>query len=237
MPSIVRRGFQEEDYKWFSNEAVAKLRVAQEEIVWLLNRGYKIDVALDFVAGHYQLTARQRIALLRGTASDSQVENRNNKLLPLSLIRDGIIYIDGFNLIINLEVALSGSISILGRDGVIRDLAGLRGTYRLIDKTDKALELIGETLQELKIPEVRFFLDAPVSNSGRLKSRILEYAEGWKIPVVVELIPNVDNVLSNLDRVVTGDSVILDECISWFNLLRFIVEDKVEEPWIVDLSD
>ena len=57
-------------------------------------------------------------------------------------------------------------------DGTIRDLAGLRGTYKLIDKTDRAINLIGEYLQKLKIKKVVFYLDSPVSNSGRLKIRI-----------------------------------------------------------------
>jgi hypothetical protein len=234
LTSVVKRGFDPEDHKWFSKEAVERLKVAQVEIEWLLNRGYKIDVALDFVAGHYQFTARQRVALLRATATETQVQKRVIKSLQLPLAKEDGIYIDGFNLIINLEVALSGSILIIGRDGVIRDLAGLRGTYRLIDKTDKALELIGLTLKELQVPYVKFFLDAPVSNSGRLKSKILESAEGWEIPVEVNLVPNADPILSKLGRVVTGDSVILDECISWFNLLRFIVEDKVRDAWIID---
>lgn len=236
MTSTVRRGFDPEDCKWFSEEAVRRLSIAQEEVEWLLNRGYKIGVALDFVAGHYQFTARQRIALLRATATDGQVQNRRSKQLPLSSAKEDVISIDGFNLIINLEVALSGSVSILGRDGVIRDLAGLRGTYRLIDKTDMALEIIGLTFRELNVPRAKFFLDAPVSNSGRLKSKILEAAEGWQVPVEVELVPNADSILSKLGRVVTGDSVILDECASWFNLLRFIIGNKIKDAWIVNLG-
>ena len=52
----------------------------------------------------------------------------------------------------------------------------------------------------------------------------------------MELISNVDTVLSNLDRIVTADSIILDECKSWFNLSRKIVDDYIPYAWIVDLS-
>lgn len=96
-----------------------------------------------------------------------------------------------------------------------------------------ALELIGKTFKKLKVPEAKFFLDSPVSNSGRLRNRILEYSNKWKIPVEVELIPNADVVLSKMERVVTGDSIILDNCISWFNLSRIIVEDYIKNAWIV----
>ena len=112
-------------------------------------------------------------------------------MLPFECAKDGCLNIDGFNIIITLEVALSGSPILLGKDGVFRDLAGLRGTYRVIDKTDTALNLMGKTLQELHVPMVKFFLDSPVSNSGRLKSKILKNSTQWGIPVEVELIPTI----------------------------------------------
>lgn len=47
---------------------------------------------------------------------------------------DSEVYIDCFNTVISLEIAFSDSTLLLCMDGTIRDLAGLRGTYRLIDK-------------------------------------------------------------------------------------------------------
>ena len=118
---------------------------------------------------------------------------------------------------------------------VFRDLAGLRGTYRLIDKTDTALNLIGKILRECKCAMSTVLLDSPVSNSGRLKSKILGLSEQWGLPVEVELVPNVDVILSDKE-VVTGDSIILDACRSWFNLSRKIIEDYIQDAWIIDLS-
>lgn len=83
---------------------------------------------------------------------------------------------------------------------------------------------------------VKFYLDSPVSNSGRLKSKILECSKLWNIPVEVELINNVDAMLSSQERIVTGDSIILDKCKSWFNLSRKIIEDYIRDAWIIDLS-
>lgn len=231
-----RRGFDAEDYKWFSDDSISKLKIAQQEVGWLLDRGYKMSSIVDLVGGHYQLTARQRTALKRATSSTIQCEERKSNMLSFEACKDGCLYIDGFNLIITLEVALSKSLLILGNDGVLRDLAGLRGTYRIIDKTDEALKLIGKTFKELYVPEAKFFLDSPVSNSGRLKSKILEHSYDWGIPVEVELVPNADIILSKMERVVTGDSIILDECNSWFNLSSKIVDDYVNDAWIANLS-
>jgi hypothetical protein len=234
---IKKRGFDEEDHKWFSKQAIEKLKIAQEEVEWLLNRGYKLSSIIDLIGGHYQFSSRQRNALQRATSSKTQYEKRKATRLPVEAYKENCIYIDGFNLIITLEVALSGSVLILGNDGALRDLAGLRGTYRLIDKTDEALKLIGEAFRQLKVPEAKFFLDAPVSNSGRLRSRILEHAYSWGIPVEVELIPNADPILSKMGRIVTGDSIILDECKSWFNLSREIIEFYIKDAWIIKFAE
>lgn len=228
-----RRGFDPKDKRFFSAEAVINLGIAQEEIQWLLDRDYSIDTVINFVGNHYLFSSRQRLALRRATAMETQYNKRRSTLLPLENAKYGCMFIDGFNIIITLEVALSGGVIILGKDGVLRDLAGLRGTYRLINKTETALDLIGIALNEFNVPQVKFFLDEPVSNSGRLRNKILSHSKVWNIPTEVELVRDPDPILSNMGRVVTGDSIILDNCKSWFNLSRKIVEDYIKDAWIV----
>jgi hypothetical protein len=232
---IARRGFDEEDYRWFSSEALVRLQSAQEELKWLLDRGYKMSPVTELIGGHYQLSARQRTALQRSTATTLQCSIRDSKKLQCNSMKGKCIYIDGFNLIITLEVALSGSVLILGNDGCLRDLAGLRGTYRIIDKTEEAIELIGRAFKELDTSEVKIFLDSPVSNSGRLKSKILDQSANWDAKVEVELVPNADPILNSMESVVTSDSIILDECKSWINLSAMIVQKYINKAWIVNL--
>ena len=175
----IRRGYDPEDEKIFSDENIKKLKIIQDEIQWLLDRGYKMKQVIEFTGNHHLLSSRARTALQRTTSSTADYEKRRFTMLPLECAKDGCLNIDGFNLIITLEVAMSGSPILLGKDGVFRDLAGLRGTYRLIDKTNDALNLIGKALRELNVPMVKFYLDSPVSNSGKLKSKILEYSHQW----------------------------------------------------------
>lgn len=232
-----KRGFYPKDKSFFSEDSIINLGIAQEEIQWLLDRNYKIDTVINFVGNHYLLSSRQRLALRRATAMSIQYKKRKSSLLSLEDAKQKCIFIDGFNLIITLEVALSGNVLILGKDGVLRDLAGLRGTYRLIDKTKLALDFIGMALNELNVPQVKFFLDEPVSNSGRLKNEILNHSKTWNIFTEVELVRNPDPILSNMERVVTSDSVILDNCKSWFNLSRKIVQDYVKDAWIIRFNE
>lgn len=234
---ITRRGYDPEDDKWFSREAEAKLSKAMEDFQYLLDRGYKSKPAIDFTGNHYLLSARQRTAIQRSAATQLQYEKRKASMLPLEKAKDGCIIIDGFNLVISLEAALSKSVLILGRDGVIRDLAGLRGTYNIIDKTEEALNLIGKAVNKLSIPSMKFYLDSPVSNSGRLKKKILEQQDKWGIPLAVNLVMNADKEISGLGRIVTADSILLDKCISWFNLSRYIIDEYIKDAWIVPFNN
>lgn len=231
-----KRGIDKEDRRWFSEEAIEKLGAAQHEVKWLLDRGYKMGPITDFVGAHYQFSTRQRSALQRATASTKDCICRRKKLLNYESISEGCLNIDGFNLIITLEVALSGGTLIQGNDGAVRDLAGLRGTYKLIDKTEKALLLFGDYVKVHQPTNIMFYLDAPVSNSGRLKERILKHSQTWDIPTNVDLVANADTILSEMDRVVTSDSIILDRCLSWFNITLNIIEDYISDARIISLN-
>ncbi|SFC13195.1 DUF434 domain-containing protein [Clostridium uliginosum] len=237
MSKVSKRGFDEADTRWFSEKSLITLRKAHKEIKWLIDREYKIENVVTFVGDRYQFSTRQRDALKRSTCTTKNQIIRKEKELSINEMSNGIIQIDTFNLIITLEVALSGGTLITGNDGNIRDLAGLRGTYKLIDKTDIALELIGELLKDKEAKEVRFYLDSPVSNSGKLKSKILEYSKQWGFETEVELVNNADIVLENLERVVSSDSIVIDKCKSYFNMGKSIIEDYINEANIVNLSN
>lgn len=131
---------------------------------------------------------------------------------------------------------LSESLLLKCMDGTVRDLAALRGTYRLIDKTDGAIQMIGRKLAEYKVGKTVFYLDAPVSNSGRLKGRILKLLAEYDFEVQVEVINQVDSALEKLDNVITGDAIILDKCISWINMNRQIIDDYIGEYPYVDFE-
>jgi len=235
-PESVRRGYDPDDARLFSEASLPLLLTAQQEIRWLLNRGYPMSSVTDLVGSHHQLAARQRTALQRATASDRQLAGRESTRLPPRDAFRQTLLIDGFNLIILLEVALSGSPLVLGQDGVLRDLAGLRGTYRIVTQTERAVSLIGQTLAALGASGAVFYLDENVSNSGRLRHLILDQADAWPLTVRVALVANADSCLCRQERIVTGDSFVLDTCCSWFNLARQIVAESIPHAWIVPLD-
>lgn len=121
-------------------------------------------------------------------------------------------------------------------DGAIRDLAGLRGTYRLIDKTYGVLEILGKAFRSLELECVNFYIDAPVSNSGNLKAAIYEAAEKWEVNVNVDIVINPDVILEKSNYVVSSDSIILDKCDGWINLVSYIIKEYIDNAWVINLE-
>ena len=230
----VKRGYVPKDTVEFGPKAEDKLNAAAQELVFLLDRGYDTKSASTFVGNHHLLSERQRLALARITSPHTALEERERKRLREA---PEALALDGFNTIITLEVALSGSLLLEGMDGTIRDLAGLRGSYRIVDKTVRAVELLLDRLEALGVRETLFYLDRQVSNSGRLRALLLDKVEGRSVRVQVELHPSVDGVLSRMENVVTADAIILDKCGSWYNLNRGIIEEAVPEAWALRLEE
>lgn len=235
MCKTVKRGFCPSDETEFNEKSVQKLYQAGHDLYYLLNRDYKIKGASTFIGNHYMLSERQRLALVRAVSSKEKIQMRKKKEITGTL-EDSVVNIDGFNTIITLEVAFSDSLLLKCMDGTIRDLAALRGTYRLIDKTKLAIIQIGEVLEENRVKKAVFYLDSPVSNSGRLKVQIEELLKDFRFEVEVQVIHNVDSVLETLDHVITSDAIILDKCKSWINLNQKMIEEKMGKELCIDFS-
>lgn len=234
---IVKRGFVPKDKTEFGYGWTIKMRQAAEELYYLLNRGYDMKSANTFIGNHYQLSDRQRQALSRIVAPENKLAFREQKELKTESLPKQV-YIDGFNTIITLEVALSESLLLQGMDGAIRDLAGLRGTYKIVDKTEEAVDLMFQSLDELGARNVVIYLDRPVSNSGRLGSLLYEVAVNYKkIFAEVKIVPDADEALRNKDNVISADSQVLDHCGSWYNLNRQIIQRYIPTAWLYDITD
>ena len=231
------RGAHPEDARLFEPARLAALRVAVWELSWLLGRGYRMKSALKLVGDRHNLRERQRLAVARAACAEEDCARRRASLLSEAEVAGEGLVVDGFNLVILLEAALSGGVLVLGRDGCLRDLSSVHGSYRAVEETERAVLLAGEALERLAPASVLWLFDSPVSNSGRLAARVREVAEGrgWPWEVRVEFNPDREIVRSG--RVaVTSDSNVLDGVARWLNLGRLIVEKQVEGGWVIDLS-
>lgn len=221
-----KRGYVPEDVRNFSREAVLTMKTASRHIFWLINEGYGLKQAATFVGNHFLLSERQRLAVVRSLATERQLKERKEKQRSLYGLSGEAVWVDGFNTVITLEVMLSGSILLAGMDGTVRDLAALRGTYRLIPETGEALHLMFDVLRDAGAGKINILLDEPVSNSGRLKACIAEIAEDYSFETDIRILRDVDRELYGRENVITSDSIILDHCASWINLTKECMRRK-----------
>ncbi len=220
------RGPHPDDVRLFTPEKCAVLRTATDDLCWLLSRGYALPSSLKLVGDRYQLQERQRTAMARAACSDTARQQRAERLLPWNSIAGEDLAIDGFNLLITIEAALGGGLLLDCRDGCVRDLASMHGSYKSVQETDVALMQIGTALHtsEMSPRSVLWLLDSPVSNSGRLAQRLREMAESEGWPWEVETVFNPDAVLRISPKlVISSDSVILDGNIRWLNAAAHLV--------------
>ena len=231
------RSSHPKDDELFAKSCLPVLRQALDDMCWLLSRGYAQTGVLKLVGDRYSLVQRQRTAIMRASCSDQQLLTRKHKKIDPYKTKVDSIAIDGFNVLITIEAALSGGYLFRGRDGNLRDLASVHGTYRKVTETIPALELIGRAVQNIGIEHCLWYLDSPVSNSGRLKRIITELAAEHKRDWQVELSLNPDKLLKKAQiPVASSDSVILDNCGQWVNLSSLIILNYIPQTKIIDLS-
>ena len=221
-----KRGYVPKDDRYFSPKALETLHEALEHICYLINHGYGLKQATTFVGDHFQLSERQRIALSRTAATDEQLTCRRAKEVPIDCIGGKDIWIDGLNAIITLEVMLSDSTLLVGMDGAIRDLASLRGTYRILPVTTDAVRALFDVLGNAGARTVTILLDRPVSNSGRLKVLLDEMGSAYQFELDTRVLNDVDRALFGKEYVISSDSLVLDHCASWVNLTRHCMETR-----------
>jgi hypothetical protein len=236
--SRTHRGPHPEDARLFAPSAWPSLRHAAADLCWLLSRDYPAPSALKLVGDRYQLAVRQRAAIARCACSDASRAQREARRVGAERLAGQALWLDGYNVLTTVEVALGGGVILSACDRTYRDIAGLHGTYRKVAETLPALELLGRMTAVYGIVTWIWYLDRPVSNSGRLKRIMADLAaeRGWAWQV--ELVQNPDDVLAaTAEIIVTADSVVLDRCRRWFNLTRAVIDQHVLQANVVPVAD
>ena len=231
------RGKHSNDDDNFHTRRRQALLDASIDLSYLLERGYGDKSALQLVGNRYSLNVRQQSALGRVAVAASAVAQRLKTQITAAQLAQQPLSIDGYNLLIGVEVALSKGYLFHCQDGCYRDIASIHGTYRKVEETLPAIALIGQVLhKELKVGAVTWFFDSPVSNSGQLKTLLYEHATAQGYDWTIELVHNPDKTLveTRLDTVIiSSDGWVIDRATRWANLLGFIVDNFVETPELI----
>jgi hypothetical protein len=231
------RGADPHDDQAFGADSLPALRAAVSDLSWLLGNGYAIVSALKLVGDRWNLTARQRQAVMRSACSDVARSGRVACEVAASEASGRALVIDGFNVLTTIEAALGGAVVLHCRDSTYRDIAGIHGNYRKVAETLPAITRLAAVLAELGLRPIHWLFDRPVSNSGRIRGLVLETAAVHGCEWTVELVNDPDAQLKrSTELIATSDSAILDCAPAWLNLARVVIDSGCPASRIVDLS-
>ncbi len=204
-----------------------KLLTALDDMHYLLTKDYPPRATLALVGNRYRLRQRQILALQGMSCSAQDIDIRRGKEVSADFIQGKTIFLDGFNVLIVMETLLSGGFVFRGLDGCYRDISSVHGSYKRVRQTINVLVTIGQALQQLGAEKVVWIFDAPISNSGRLKTLCYEIATQHQFAWHIDLDNAPDKYLVAENRlIVSSDAWVLNHCYRWFNLLGYVV-DKV----------
>ncbi len=235
------RGQHPSDKEYFNEKWINILRLGVQDLNYLFERDYPDTASVKLVGDKYRLNERQRKALFRASTPPTQNALRQQKQITTDQLKGQNVAIDGYNQLIITESMLSGGLIFRGTDHILRDLASLHGSYRKVEETLPAFYLLGEALVGLEVQKIHWFLDSPISNSGRLKVLMAEIAQekGWDWDI--QLVHSPDKALAEIDMpVITSDAWILDQAKAWFNLPQHLIDKHMDkhnvEVQLVDLG-
>jgi len=213
-----------DDDNAFDDAAIARLKLAAEEVAWLTGRGYPLETVGEIVASHHALSAAQRAALACGTCSEPQYRRRAARELEPEDVAKRPIAVDGIDAVAALEAALGGRHVLQTLDGTVRAFAVDRARYVPGVHADAAIDRLLAAARELRPSLVKVYLDEGSTGAQDLAARFSDRAKLQKAKVEVALVPDAAKALRKERQVVTGDAETLDACAGWLNLVGRIAE-------------
>ena len=195
------RGPDPRDAEAFGPPSRPALRAAVADFSWLLGRDYAPVSALKLVGDRWRLTERQRQAVRRAACSDDARERRlARQVAPADLAGQDLV-IDGFNVLTTIEAALGGAVVLVCRDQpAATSPASTAATAR--SPRHSRPRNTRRVLVELGVRQSRWLFDRPVSNSGRIRSLVLETAAARSQDWSVELVDDPDPILEQSREIV-----------------------------------
>lgn len=208
----------------FDDAAIARLKLAAEEVAWLTGRGYPLDVVGELVAAHHALSVAQRDALACGTCSEPQYRRRAARELEPEDVAKRPLAIDGIDAVAAVEAALAGRHVLQTLDGTVRAFGVDRASYAPGSNADDAIDRLLAAAKELRPSLVKIYVDESATGAQDLSARFTERAKAQKTKLEVAVVPDTPQALRKERQIVTGDAATLDACAGWLNLVGRVVE-------------
>ncbi len=205
-----------------------RLKQAAADVRTIAALGYPRDSVINFVGNRFQLGRTERDILLRMAFSRADAERRRKKMVRAGHLSGRRLIVDGYNVTITLESAMSGRLTVLADDGFVRDVSRIFRSFRPTDQTRQAWHLIFSFLKCYPPSQTLIFLDKPFSKSGELASRIRRWMEEAGLPGDCQAAAINERQMGRMAGIkASADTVIIDESDMVFDLAGHIIRRRL----------
>lgn len=210
-----------------------QFREAVKDYRYLIKREYPRKATLKIIGDRYRLNRVQRTILYRGVYCNELSKRRKKRLT--GSIKAGELYIDCYNVVLTITNYMLGIPLYIGTDNLLRDAAESHG--KAIDDNffQKALKLLLDFCEEHKVGEVYFFIDSPVSHSGKLARQIREDLANRGLKGDALTVKSADYELIKVKKgvIATSDSIIIDKAeVETVDLARLVLKKRYNPRFI-----
>jgi hypothetical protein len=213
--------------------SLKKLRLAAEEVAWLLARDYPAEPVSAFVAEHRALAPEERALLATNARLAARVRHHIARELDPEDVCRRALRLDAESLVTTVAAAQRGRQLLKSAAGLMVDPTYRRG-HPLPDDPllDRAVARCCQALVPLRPKRCIFLVDEGQSDADRLAEAIMTGAKAAKLKgAEVERVEGVVDVLDGAAFVVSSDPTVVDRCATWMNLVPLALEgEDVCEP-------
>ena len=206
------------------------LRLAARDLAYLLDRGYPERASLKLVGDRFGLKGEERELLLRATVPRPKALSRRQKRVRARDLRGVRVSVDGFNVLATLAHALRGAPLVLARDGFVRDGVRAGRNLRLEPEFPFLLDLLNKFFVRFRPGYLGFYLDAPISGSGKLAARLRLWLREQDLPGEALALKDAERRVLSGEVVCTADGPLLDRAERTFDLAGFILRVYLRKP-------
>ncbi len=207
---------------------------------YLLNRKYPYKPSLELVVQRYNLTEPEKALLYRCIHDEEIASLIRKKLVRENSVKNSLLVIDGFNVIITISSALECYQVFLCDDGVLRDIMKSFKKFKFENKHVKVVEMLLKEIKELKPSKVLMFFDKQVSFSGKVATIIANYALEYGLEFFETMLVsrNDTKVIEYAEKgvVSSSDIVILLKAPRIFDIAHYIIR-KYFPKKIVNINE
>jgi hypothetical protein len=205
------------------------------DIRYLLDRGYPGKGAITFVCNHYCLDIKWRYIFTRVVFDKDTIKSRREKTVKCEDLKEEVVLVDGYNVLIGVESALKGEPVYLCDDGFFRDIRGLFRNYRCSGLTERAINEILGVFTGFTPSNVEFFFDSQISKSGEMSRWVDMKLKDAGLTGGARTSRHVDYDLKQSNGIIaTADGSIIDEVAKAVNIQAFVLEQLNLSPVIIE---